>query len=193
MIIGGGCLPRITIKVAAGILREHEGKIADIGCGTGALLRELGEGYRERIVGVDSNQGQVDQARRVGMHVVEGSMFKLPFEEFSFDVTVCFNTLYNFSSLAELGPAFREMARITRDGGKIVVDIRNKLNPALRLKYWLHTRKGGFPTVPYYTGEIQAAMRAVGCRFARRQAVGINNPYLAWGYIMVFEKEAGQK
>ena len=193
MIIGGGYLPRTIIKAAAGILKGYEGKIADIACGTGVLLKELGERYKERIIGVDSDQKHVITARQEGMHVVEGNMFKLPFEDVSFDLAVCFNTLMNFSSLAELGPAFLEMARITRDGGRIMVDIRNKLNPVMRLKYWLHMRKRGFAAVSYSTAEIETAMRAVGCRLVLQHAVGMNNPYLAWGYIMVFEKESGQK
>jgi hypothetical protein len=31
-------------------------------------------------------------------------------------------------------------------------------------------------------------MIAAGCRLTVKKAVGMNNRYLAWGYIMIFEK-----
>jgi hypothetical protein len=32
-------------------------------------------------------------------------------------------------------------------------------------------------------------MAEYGCRLICKKAVGINNRYLAWGYILIFEKE----
>ncbi len=189
-------LPKLTIKTAAKVLSVFNGRIADVACGKGPLLRELnaiGQYSGKEIIGIDASQEQLNKAESAGMNVVQGDIFSMPFEDGMFDVAVCLNTLINFPSIDELGSIFREMTRIVHNKGIIVIDIRNKLNQVLRLKYWLHMRKRDFPTVSYSPEEIETAMRAVGCRLLRKKAVGISNSYLAWGYIMVFEKESGQK
>jgi SAM-dependent methyltransferase len=124
------------------------------------------------------------------MSVAMGNILVMPFKSGVFDTAVCLNTIYNFSSLPEFKPAFMEMLRIIRNNGKIIIDIRNRRNPVLRIKFWLHNRKKLFPTNPYAPEEISREMNTAGCRLVQKKAVGINNRYLAWGYVMVFEKGA---
>lgn len=182
-------LPLLTVRTAARILKDYTGMVADIACGNGALFKEIRNGGNKNIFGIDISWNQIIGARAKGASVVMGNILEMPFKNRIFDTAVCLNTIYNFASLPEFEPAFKEMIRVVKDNGRILIDIRNKKNPILRFKYWWHNRKKLFPTIPYYTEDIEIAMKAVGCRLLQKSAVGIDNPYLAWGYIMVFEKE----
>ncbi len=181
-------LPEITVKAAAEMLREHNGMVADIACGQGPLIKALSPLNGKKVFGVDQSWKQIVAADASGMSAAIGNILKMPFKSGAFDIAICLNTIYNFSSLSGFIPAFREMIRITKKDGKIIVDIRNRRNPVIRIKTWLHNRKNLFTTIPYIPVDIINAMKAEGCRLTEEKAVGINNRYLAWGYIMIFKK-----
>ena len=153
------------------------------------LFKETRDDSNKSIFGIDISWNQIIDAKAKGVPVVMGNILEMPFKNRIFDTAVCLNTIYNFSSLPEFEPAFREMIRVVKNNGRILIDIRNKRNSIIRLKSWWFNKKGLFPTIPYYTEDIEIAMKAVGCRLLQESAVGIDNPYLAWGYIMVFEKK----
>jgi len=181
-------LPAKTVRAAAELFMGDKGKVADIACGKGPLLKELFPLNGKRIFGLDQSWQQLADANAAGMSVALGNILGMPFKGGVFDRAFCLNTIYNFSSLSDFTPAFREMLRIINDNGKIIIDIRNKRNPVIRIKHWLHNRKKLFPIIAYVPEDITMVMNASGCRLARKKAVGINNRYLAWGYIMIFEK-----
>ena len=181
-------LPEITVKAAAELLRGHEGTIADIACGKGTLKKMLSPSNGKRFFGIDRTQEHTVDANNAGTSAVTGNILEMPFKDGVFDVSVCLNTIYNFPNLSEFEPAFREMIRIITGHGKIIVDIRNRRNPVIRIKNWMHNRKNLFSTNSYIPEDIIKVMHAAGCRLTGRKAVGINNRYLAWGYIMIFEK-----
>lgn len=189
MFIFNNYLPTKTVKTAAEILKDYKGMIADIACGKGVLLKEIEQHNDKKIVGIDSAWDQITDAKSAGMSVLKGTILNMPYKNSVFNIAICLNTIYNFSSLSGFEPAFREMTRIINKNGKIIIDIRNKRNFIIRFKYWLRKRKMTFPTIPYLPEEIMNVMNAAGCRLIREKAVGINNQYLAWGYIMVFEKK----
>lgn len=182
-------LPIKTVKTAADVLKDYKGMVADIACGKGVLLKEIGQHNDKKIVGIDGAWHQIKDAKNAGMSVLSGDILRMPYKNSIFDVAICLNTIYNFSSLSGFEPAFIEMIRIMKKDGKIIIDIRNKRNLIIRFKYWLRNRKRVFPTIPYIPEDIINVMNATGCRLIREKAVGINNQYLAWGYIMVFEKK----
>ena len=181
-------LPEITVKAAAELLRDYECTVADIACGKGTLKKMLSPSNGKRVFGIDRTQEHTVDANNAGTSAVTGNILEMPFKDGAFDMAVCLNTIYNFSSLSEFEPAFREMIRIINEHGKIIVDMRNRKNPVIRFKNWLHNRKDLFPTTPYIPEDIIKVMKAAGCRLTGKKAVGINNRYLAWGYIMIFEK-----
>ncbi|OGQ99989.1 MAG: hypothetical protein A2505_05595 [Deltaproteobacteria bacterium RIFOXYD12_FULL_55_16] len=185
-----GYLPIKVVRLAADILTDYGGKLADIACGKGVLLKEVEHHGNKSVIGIDLAPDQLAISKANGMTVVRGSIFEMPFKDGKFDISVCFNTLYNFLSLSTLEPVFREMARIIRMDGKIVIDIRNNRNILLNIKYWLHMKRGKHPTISHSLEEINALMEQNGCSLAQKKAVGFNNPYIAWGYILIYEKKA---
>ncbi len=186
-------LPTITVKAAAELLRDHKGMIADIACGKGTLKKELLPSNGKMVFGIDRSQELTVDANKAGTSAVTGNILEMPFKDGSFDMAVCLNTIYNFPSLSKFGPAFMEMIRIINKHGKIILDIRNRKNPVIRFKNWMHNRKNLFPTNPYIPEDIIKVMNDSGYRLIEKKAVGINNQYLAWGYILVFEKGEGNK
>lgn len=99
-------------------------RVLDCACGPGLVSCYLAD-YAREVVGVDLTQAMVDQGRAAaasrGLANVSfqtGSATELPFDDGEFDVTV---SRYAFHHLENPEAAFREMVRVTRPGGRIVV------------------------------------------------------------------------
>lgn len=107
-------------------------RILDVGCGHGYIHSSLCRfGYD--VVGVDVAEGVVELAARynptVSYQVYDGAT--LPFEEASFDVVTTICVMHHVTP--EQWPYFlREIKRVLRPGGIIVVFEHNPWNPATR-------------------------------------------------------------
>ena len=98
------------------------GSALDVACGTGDLAVELQQrvGQSGRVVGLDFSERMLELAREKapGIRFEAGNALDLPYGDGEFDaVTVGFGAR-NFS---DLGRGLREMARVTRPGGRVVV------------------------------------------------------------------------
>ena len=94
------------------------GDALDVGCGTGrvtAMLSALGH----RVVGVDPSEAMLERARAKGLDATfrSGSFDALPADDASFDLVTCALAL---THVTDLGPPFRELARVLRPGGVLV-------------------------------------------------------------------------
>jgi demethylmenaquinone methyltransferase / 2-methoxy-6-polyprenyl-1,4-benzoquinol methylase len=94
-------------------------RVLDLAAGTGASavpIQELGA----RTVACDFSQGMLDVGRRRhdSLDFVAGDALRLPFADGVFDaVTISFG----LRNVADVDLALREMARVTRVGGRLVV------------------------------------------------------------------------
>lgn len=102
----------------------HGGEVLEVGCGTGLRLERLSR-LVSRAVGVDVSPGMLEKARARGLEVYEGSATALPFDDASFDVTCAFKVLPH---VPDLRAALSEMARVTRPGGILLVELYNPLS-----------------------------------------------------------------
>ncbi len=91
------------------------GKVLDIGCGIGDLLR-----YRQNTVGVDVNPKTVRYCQQQGFDVQVMEVDKLPFYSLSFDSVIMDNVLEHIEK-PEL--ILREVRRVLVDGGTFVVGV----------------------------------------------------------------------
>lgn len=98
--------------------------VLDAGCGPGLVCCALAPHCRE-ITGVDVTHAMVEEAsRRAGgaglknTRFIEGDIAALPFADGTFDATV---SRYVFHHLENPLTVLREMARVTRSGGRIVI------------------------------------------------------------------------
>jgi len=98
----------------------------DAGCASGWLTRLMaGMAMPGEVVGVDQSLERIEMARAravelqlTGVRFEQGDLYQLPFQEAAFDVSF---SRYTFEYLQEPARALREMKRVTRPGGRVVV------------------------------------------------------------------------
>lgn len=100
------------------------GHVLDMGTGPGTLIPYLRRaiGPQGRITAFDASPGMVEMARLKCQdgctEVLCASAMDMPFEDGSFDAVICFAAFPHFT---DKGLALREMARVTKCGGSIVI------------------------------------------------------------------------
>lgn len=101
---------RITLEGVMLLLRHHPKSepvhIADIGCGNGAILREIAnwarkENYKIELTGIDANPYAIEIAEKLSYYYPEINYFSIDifqdeFEKKEFDVLLCTLTLHHF-------------------------------------------------------------------------------------------------
>jgi SAM-dependent methyltransferase len=116
--------------------RAAEGRYAlEVGCGTGLILERVAR-RASRAVGIDLSAGMISHAKDRGLDVQIASATDLPFADESFDVC------YSFKVLAHVPPlerALAEMARVTKPGGRVFIELYNKHS----LRYVIRRLRGG--------------------------------------------------
>ena len=106
--------------------------LLDAGCGTGGFLRwALDTGLLRSACGIDIVPAAVNLARVAAPEadVRLGSILALPHASRSFDIVVCNDVLQHVASEDAVG-ALKELARVTRPGGAVLVRTRATRRPA---------------------------------------------------------------
>jgi SAM-dependent methyltransferase len=120
------------------LLEPTGGRLLDVGCGTGAMLKAAaGRGFE--VAGIDISDVAIGQARdRVaGAELHVGVAESLPFAGGSFDAVSCVGSLEH---VADPAAAVREMVRVARPGAQLLVIVPNSrylMMPVVRLRQWL--------------------------------------------------------
>ncbi len=106
-------------RLAFDLLGPRPGEaLLEIGFGGGALLERLAAARPGRLVGVDRSSQIVARGRKGGAEIVEAEASGLPFADDSFDGLVSVSVLHFWP---DLGPPLREMARVLRRSGRLVL------------------------------------------------------------------------
>lgn len=99
----------------------------DVCCGTGDLALALARRTRStgRVVGLDFAQNMLDIATAkaadrgvAGVTFVQGDALALPFDDDTFDAST---VAFGIRNVSDLDGGLREMARVVRPGGRVVV------------------------------------------------------------------------
>lgn len=113
------------------VRRVGEGKrILEVGCGTGLILKDVAT-FAEYAYGIDISPGMLSKAEERGLNVEVADATSLPFEDNSFDV------VYSFKVLAHIEDwelCMKEIMRVLRPGGHMVIDVYNKNSVRYLLK-----------------------------------------------------------
>lgn len=122
MRLFGGPVPAMVDLVAQAASGAREA--LEIGCGTGIVTAALARSA-EHVVATDYSSRMLAtteaRLRREGLtnvELAEANVEALPYADGRFDVTVAANVLHLVPDVAR---ALREMRRVTRDGGLVVV------------------------------------------------------------------------
>lgn len=131
-----GGLDKVWGRALRLALAPHPGDVVlDLAAGTGASSAALARGTGARVVACDLSQGMIDvgRSRHPEIEFVRGDATALEFEADSFDaVTIS----YGLRNVEDPGAALREMARVTRPGGRLVVcEFSTPTNPLFRALY----------------------------------------------------------
>jgi SAM-dependent methyltransferase len=102
---------------------SQETTLLEMGCAAGFLARGLAP-LVAHYTGVDIAPKAVDVARGLGLpnatfHVADGT--SLPWSDGVFDRVLCYDVFTNFPSFAAVAPVIKDMVRVTRPGGKLLV------------------------------------------------------------------------
>ena len=164
-------LGQVTERLERALMLDLIGDVAgktllDVGCGDGDFSLVLAR--RGAVVtGVDVSQAMIDAARKnctagaVTATFKLGEAHALPFEAGSFDVVVAMTILCFVDDAA---PVFREIARVLRPGGKLVIGELGRWSTwaaERRMRAWLGSelwKRGHFRT----PGELQRLARDAG-------------------------------
>src|SRR5438552_8628182 len=151
---------RRLVRVLLDSLPPQAGRrILDVGCGTGGmflLLKDYG-----CIVGVDESDIALRfAAQRPHAQLGRATLPDLPFPDRSFDLLTCFDVLYH-RDVSDDQWALREMARVLRPGGRLVISdsalgvLRSRHDEAM------HGARR------YTTGELRAKLLTAGFTLER--------------------------
>ncbi len=112
-------------KHAVEIINTRNGRVLEVGVGTGLSLPAYGRHLE--IVGIDLSPEMLDKARErvteeglsnvAGLHEMDASDLRL-FADASFDTTVA---MYVMTVVPEPEKVMRELARVTRPGGEVIL------------------------------------------------------------------------
>lgn len=122
--------------VVLGMFDAADQMILDAGCGEGITLAKLIRNFPgRRVVGVDYMQENVDICRQYGLPVKRGDVYALDFAPNSVDAVLLMEVIEHLQ-FPEM--ALREIFRVLRPGGKLVIVFPNdalfKLARLLTLK-----------------------------------------------------------
>ncbi|KIW15987.1 hypothetical protein PV08_06038 [Exophiala spinifera] len=147
-------------------------RIADAGCGTGLVGRELAHFGADNISGLDVSPGMLEVARKTGCYAEldEVDLSKpIARPAGSFDAVVCVGTL----TRGHVGPdpVFKEFVRVVKKGGSIVATVLDEI--------W---ESGG------YKAEVERLEGLGAIEVLRADVVGVRTTSKAGGRLLVLTK-----
>ncbi|KAL6244942.1 hypothetical protein RBB50_008470 [Rhinocladiella similis] len=164
--VAGSSPPDSRGKQLAGL------RIADAGCGTGMVGRELARFGADDISGLDISPGMLEVARKTGCYAeldlvdLSKSIAK---PDGSFDAVVCVGTL----TRGHVGPdpVFKEFVRVVKKGGVIVTTVLDEI--------W---ESGG------YKAEVERLKGVGAIEVFRADVVGVRTTSKVGGRLLVLKK-----
>lgn len=132
------------------------------------------------VAGVDISPALVDivRARYPELHADTGDVRELPFPDATFDNVVSNSTLDHFPSYDDIGVALKELHRVMRTGGTLLVTLDNPRNPVIAIRNALPERlRAASRMVPFAVGatcgprQLRALLQQTGFEVLRMGAV----------------------
>jgi SAM-dependent methyltransferase len=147
---------RIALRA---LLPPSGDRLIEVGAGFGRLADEY-HGYRD-VVLLDPSEAMLNGAReQIGDNprftIVSGDAYDLPFPDGSFDAAVCVRVVHHFE---DPRPAIRELARVLRPGGVLVLESANKRNLKAILAYLLHRQRWSPFSAGSHNADISLMLR----------------------------------
>jgi SAM-dependent methyltransferase len=136
------------LKMILRAIGEHvTGRVLENGCGVGMYIEHLTP-YAGQVIGLEYDFERARQARRLSSRVVSAAGEELPFPMGAFDAILSHEVLEH---VQDDRTAVREMVRVLKPGGRIVLFVPNRGYPfETHGIYWRgRYRFGNIPLVNY--------------------------------------------
>jgi len=143
---------------------EQPGRVLDIGCGSGKLVVDLAR-RGHQVWGIDLSPEMARKTQALSAETLAaqphpqlcvGSMDALPFATGYFDIVIAAGVI---EYLESDGPALREVGRVLRPGGVMILSVRNAANIARVLTH-ARSLMRRLPLVNRLTERVVNLMRA---------------------------------
>ncbi len=118
--------------------------IGDIGCGNGKNMQYRTDSLRYE--GIDISSEFVAICRNRGLQVTEGSILAIPAVDELYDHTISIAVIHHLRTQEERLQAIRELYRVTRPGGSILIYVWAAEQPATSKRKFT----GGDTIVPFH-------------------------------------------
>lgn len=137
--------------------------------GSGLACRLIGSADKFLAVDVSSPLLVAARARAPGLTLIQGDVRCLPLATGSVDLVVSTSTLDHFVSLADLRRSLRELARVLRPQGELLITLDNVANPLIAVRNAIpHAIRIRLGLTPYFVGRsltprgVRKELRAAG-------------------------------
>lgn len=100
--------------------KDAEGKLLDVGCGTGNILCKLVNGKRQ-LFGIDLSENMVEESKkRMGSDadIKAADAEHIPYKDNFFDTLICNASFHHYPHPEEV---LKEMKRVLKSGGKLLI------------------------------------------------------------------------
>ena len=112
----------ITQKIVLNWLKNNQGKLIDLGCGYGIFTKRLAKNTKFKITAIDYDKKNIELSnkilKKVNVKVKQENVLNMNFSDDYFDVAIS----TGYTSAATLPGAIREVKRIVRPNGLIILD-----------------------------------------------------------------------
>ncbi len=122
--------------------RDHYGlaedaSVLDVGCAKGFMLHDFAEQMPDlTVAGIDISEYAISNAiESIKPFVKVGNARELPYDNDSFDLVICINTIHNLH-LEDCKQAIREIDRVSRKDSFIMVDAWHNDEELERMRQW---------------------------------------------------------
>jgi ubiquinone/menaquinone biosynthesis C-methylase UbiE len=164
-----GHLPQLVRHTALKHMPHIKGRVLDLGCGEGLLLKGLIASHPTvEVYGLDPwGEILLRAKRRMGRKVMllKGDSFQLPFKDDTFKIVFCLNLFNNLAEKGDVIRTLREVYRVLEPHGYIMFDFRNTLNPFIYFGYklaFIHDPEIKVPLKTHTLRWMKRSLRATG-------------------------------
>ncbi|MCJ7662903.1 MAG: class I SAM-dependent methyltransferase [Desulfobacterales bacterium] len=164
-----GHIPQLVRHTALKHMPRIKGRVLDLGCGEGLLLKGLIASHpTAEVYGLDPwGEILLRAKRRMGRKVMllQGDSFHLPFKDRTFSIVFCLNLFNNLAEKGEVMHTMREIYRVLAPEGYFLFDFRNTLNPFIYFGYklaFIHDPDIMVPLKTHTLSWIKRSLRATG-------------------------------
>jgi ubiquinone/menaquinone biosynthesis C-methylase UbiE len=112
---------KLRLKETLEIIPDDVKSVLDVGCGNGFLTNVLVKSNYERLIGLDCSS---EALKHVKSETILGNISKLPFEENSFDLVTCLETIEHLPENDSLIEGITELQRVAKK--YIIISVPNE-------------------------------------------------------------------